>query len=130
MKKIRTEVSYKVPHWAFCNSDMNEMVDVPKEVCKFCVSKKGGERRCLLYDESLTVVDGLVRKAEGCKKATAGIRSVIETDRVAATGPTVPPKELIKQTIDLYSRTVNDLLKQGYPRPIAEQVAKKHTLGG
>ena len=112
MKKIRTEVSYKVPHWAFCNCDANEMNDVTKDVCKFCVTKRGGERRCVLYDESLTVVDGLVSKSEGCKKATAGIKSVIESDRVAPTGPSVQPKILITQTIELYSKTVNDLLNQ------------------
>lgn len=130
MKKIRTEVIYKVPHWAFCNCDANEMNDVTKDVCKFCVKTGDGERRCLLYDEGLSYIDGLVHKAKRCKEATAGIRSVIESDRVEPAGPSVQPKVLIAQAIELYSKTANDLLKQGYPRPIAEQVAKQHITGG
>ena len=44
--------------------------------------------------------------------------------------PTIPPKDLMKQTIELYSKTVSDLVAQGYPRPMAEQAAKKYILGG
>jgi hypothetical protein len=36
----------------------------------------------------------------------------------------------MKQTIDLYEKTVKDLMAQGYPQPIAAATAKKHVLGG
>lgn len=67
-----------------------------------------------------------IQKIRQCCKATAGFESVIEP----ATAPTIPPKDLMKATIELYNKTVNDLISQGYPRQIAEQVAKQHVLGG
>lgn len=35
----------------------------------------------------------------------------------------------MKQTIDLYVKTVEELVNQGYPRQIANTAAKKHVLG-
>ena len=67
-----------------------------------------------------------IRKLDKCCKATAGYTSVIEPDEP----PTIQPKDLMKAAIDLYNKTVNDLISQGYPRQIAETVAKKHVLGG
>lgn len=55
--------------------------------------------------------------------ATAGVE-IEET----APQPVVNPMDLIKQTIDIYNKTVNDLLNQGYPRAMAETVAKKYLL--
>ena len=52
---------------------------------------------------------------------------MIDAD-VPPPAPTVSPKDIIKQTIDLYSKTINDLLGQGYPRNLAEQVAKQYLL--
>lgn len=127
MKRIRAEVIYNVPHWAFCNEDSGELYDVPKKVCRFCVKTKG-TRICLLYDQTLVDDDGLVSKAQRCKEATAGYRAVIEADKLPSAGPTVEPRQLIKQTIELYSKNVNSLINQGYPRAIAEQVAKKYML--
>ena len=82
---------------------------------------------CLLYDESLTTKDDLIYKVRACCKATAGFESVIDEPPPA---PTIQPKDLMKQTIDLYSKTMNDLIAQGYPRPMAELAAKKYILGG
>lgn len=81
----------------------------------------------MLYDESLSTKNGLIYKVRECCKATAGFESVIDEPPPA---PTVPPKDLMKQTIELYSKTMNDLIAQGYPRPMAEQAAKKYILGG
>ena len=81
----------------------------------------------MLYDAALTADNKLINKTDDCCNATAGFASNIDD---APQVPTVPPLELMKQTIDLYSKTVNDLLNQGYPRPIAENVASKHLLGG
>ena len=126
MKTIKSLVTYRVPHWPFCNVDKFDFDATPsKQVCQFCVKSKTGHH-CMLYDKPL-LSDGIqIQKFPQCVKATAGFESVIEPPEV----PTIQPKELMKQTIDIYNKTVNDLLAQGYPRPIAEQVAKKHILGG
>ena len=126
MKRIRAEVEYKVPHWNFCNRDDNELHRVPKELCQFCVKTKDGTTRCLLYSQDLRRVGGFVEKAKGCCDATVGIKSVIVADRVESPLPEVDPMLLITQTIDLYSKTVGALINQGYPRSIAETVAKQH----
>ena len=127
MKRIRAQVTYNVPHWAFCNCDDDELTKIPKRVCRFCVKSKGA-RMCMLYGEQLVDNDGLVYKTQRCKAATAGYEATIIADHVEPPVPTVNPKDLIKQTIDLYAKTVNSLLNQGYPRAIAEQAAKQHIL--
>lgn len=81
----------------------------------------------MLYGKPLTVKDELIYKVRECCKATAGFESVIDE---APPAPTIPPKDIMKQTIELYSKTMNDLIAQGYPRPMAEQAAKKYILGG
>lgn len=81
---------------------------------------------CLLYDEDLAIRGGLISKTTACCKATAGFQSTINTERDV---PTVPPKELMSQAIDLYTKTLNDLLNQGYPRAIADKTAKKYVIG-
>lgn len=127
MKRIKSTVSYTVPSWNFCNSDnltfSNEMTD---KVCRFCVKDKAGAH-CMLYDKPLAIKDGLIYKVRECCKATAGFESVIDE---APPAPTIPPKDIMKQTIELYSKTMNDLIAQGYPRPMAELAAKKYILGG
>ena len=97
-----------------------------KDTCRFCIKTKAGYQ-CLLYNESLSVNDGFISKIRDCCKATAGYQSDIVTD-VAPPGPTISPKELMKSTIDIYVKTVNDLLGQGYPKQLAEQVAKQYLL--
>lgn len=79
----------------------------------------------MLYDESLMADHGQVCKTKQCCRATAGFESVIEEP---LQGPTIPPRDLMKQTIELYSKTVNDLIAQGYPRSMAETAAKKFIL--
>lgn len=79
----------------------------------------------MLYEQPLKSDGEFIDKVRACCKATAGFASSIVE---APQAPTIEPRELIKQAIDLYAKTVNDLLKQGYPRQIAETVAKKHLL--
>lgn len=131
MKKIKSTVSYVVPHWQFCNSD-NLVYDdeIPKETCKFCVKTKTGHK-CLLYNETLSVNDGLISKVRKCCKATAGFKSEIDVDTMKQPqGPTVDPREVMKQTIELYDKTVRELTAQKYPRQMAESLAKQYILGG
>lgn len=126
MKKINSQVTYVVPNWNFCNNDnLLPGGRMQKDTCQFCAKTKSGAR-CLLYNKSLCVDDGFIHKVRECCRATAGFASTIDNTQEA---PTVGPLELMEQTIGLYSKTVNDLIKQGYPRAIAEKVAKKHVLG-
>jgi hypothetical protein len=127
MKRIKSTVTYKVPHWNSCNVDRFDIDGTPsKQLCQFCIKERGGYR-CALYDEMLSATGNEVVKTRQCCKATAGFPSVIEPAQPAA-APTIQPKDLMKQTIDLYSKTVNDLITQGYPRPMAEMAAKKFIL--
>lgn len=127
MKRIKSTVSYTVPHWNFCNSDnLTATGDMTNHTCRFCIKDKSGVH-CMLYDKPLAVKNDLIYKVRECCKATAGFESVIDEPPPA---PTIPPKDLMKQTIELYSKTMNDLITQGYPRPMAEQAAKKYILGG
>lgn len=130
MKRIQSTVTYTVPHWQFCNVDRFDLDAAPSEqVCQFCVKTKAGYR-CALYDQPLAFDGVQVAKTRDCCRATAGFRSTIVADPAPATAatPTIPPAELIKQTIDLYSKTTNDLIAQGYPRAMAELAAKKFIL--
>lgn len=124
MKSIKSNVTYKVPHWNYCNVDRLDMDATPsKQVCQFCIKERGGYR-CALYNKPLYGNGTEIQKLPQCCKATAGFASVIEPEEA----PTIQPKDLMKAAIELYSKTVNDLISQGYPRQIAEQVAKKHIL--
>ena len=127
MKKIKSTVTYNVPGWTLCNDDrMDISVSLPKPTCRFCQKTRTGHH-CALYDVQLmTEEDGAVHKAPQCVKATAGFASIVNEPAA----PTVDPKVLMKQTIDMYAKTVDELIKQGYPRPLANQVAKQHILGG
>lgn len=124
MKTIKSTVTYTVPHWNFCNVDRFDMDATPsKQLCQFCIKTKNGYR-CALYNESLASREGLVAKTHSCCKATAGFASTVEPPAL----PTIDPTDLIKQTIDMYSKTVNGLINQGYPRAMAETAARQHLL--
>lgn len=124
MKKIKSTVSYMVPNWNFCNSDnLINGGEVSNKTCRFCIKTKAGHR-CMLYDEALSTNDGMISKVRECCRATAGFASVIDVPQA----PTISPKEIMKQTIELYSKTVNDLIAQGYPKAMADTIAKKYLL--
>lgn len=119
------QVAYIVPQWNYCNNDnLLPGGHLQKSTCRFCLKTRAGHH-CMLYDQPLKSDGEYIDKVRECCRATAGYPSSID---LAPPAPTVDPRELMKQTIDLYSKTVNELLKQGYPRQIAETVAKKHLL--
>lgn len=127
MKNIKSTVHYTVPNWNFCNSDnLSAAGEMTTQLCRFCIKTRAGYR-CLLYDESLCVKDELIYKGRSCCKATAGFESVIDAT-AAPEAPAISPKMLMKQTIELYTKTTNDLINQGYPRSMAELAAKKYLL--
>lgn len=119
-------INYKVPGWNFCNEDTPTLsADISKNTCKFCQKTKAGHI-CLLYEDALSSKHGFIDKTPQCIRATANLAG--EVDEPAPT-PVVPPKILMKKAIDLYGKTLNDLMSQGYPRAIADEVAKKYVLG-
>ena len=124
MKKIKTTIAYTIPHWNYCNTD-NFDAFPSKPGCRFCIKTKEGYR-CALYDTGLATKDGFIQKTRECCKATAGFASsVAEPQR-----PTIEPKDLMRQTIDLYNKYVNDLINQGYPKPMADRAARDYILNG
>ena len=124
MKRIKSTVSYTVPHWNLCNVDRFDFDGTPsKQLCQFCIKSKDGHK-CMLYNELLSVSGGQVSKTRACRNATAGFESVIEQPE-ESTPPPISPKELIKHTIATYKKTVKDLVAQGYPQSLAEQAAEK-----
>ena len=130
MKYIQSKVTYNVPHWNFCNVDRFDIDGtLSKQVCQFCIKTKQGHM-CALYNEALSVQNNKIAKVRACCKATAGFESVIEPKAEAPAGPTIPPKDLMKQTIELYEKTTKDLVAQGYPHAMAAAAAKKYILGG
>ncbi len=128
MRRVKSKITYSVPSLNFCNSDALTLGGgLSSATCKFCIADKSGVR-CVLSEEQLKTQGRLIYKTDECCRASAGFESVIEEQQMQA--PTIEPKTLMKQTIELYTKTVSDLVNQGYPRPIAEQAAKKHILGG
>lgn len=126
MRKIKLSLQYRVPSWNFCNSDVpvDEFTD-SKEVCRFCVSTKKG-KRCVLFDAALAADENYIYKAPPCIEASAGY--VVEVEEPTKQ-PAVQPKVLIRETIKEYNKLMNDLLKQGYPRSLAESIAAKQMTG-
>ena len=126
MRRIQSQVTYTVPGWNFCNNDnLLPGGRLQKDVCRFCIKTKSGHR-CMLYDQPLKTDGEFIDKIKDCCRATAGFASNIEE---APPTPTVDPRELIKQTIDVYNKNVKVLIRQHYPREIAEQLAKQIMLG-
>lgn len=126
MKKITSTVRYSVPNWNFCNIDKFDFDGEPSnKLCRFCVKDRNGHH-CLLHDECLSVKNGLVSKASACCKASAGFQSTVNQEPNV---PTITPKEIIKHAIDVYTKTVDDLLNQGYPKTLADRTAKKYLMG-
>ncbi len=126
MQRLKSEITYKVPSWNFCNSDTYSVLSgkVSKDTCRFCV-KKGGAYRCMLHDEPLNYDGTFIEKTQGCKVASVGVAIEI----LDPAPPQVEPKQLMRMTIDEYNKQVKDLVATGYPYPMATKLAKQYVLG-
>lgn len=131
LKKVTTEITYRVPIWGYCNLIKPGTLNKPtKDLCRFCV-KDGKGYRCALYNRTLDVQDTVLpKKARECERATIGYKSIVEDVVEQEPTPKVDPKMLMKSTIQMYNKTVKQLLNQGYPRNLAEKVAQDFVLGG
>ena len=127
MRKIKLTLQCRVPSWGYCNYDgPTSDQRFSKELCRFCVSTKQG-KYCSLHDKWLTADKDFVHKTPACIEATAGC--AVTVDEPTPSGPKVDPKLIIAETIKSYNKTLNDLLKQGYPRSMAETIATKYITG-
>lgn len=117
-----------VPNWNFCNNDNLDMDGtMSKLVCQFCIKEKTGHR-CALYNQTLSANGQMIEKLRACCRATAGFKSDIAAAPQQPMGPTVDPKQHTKHAIDSYQKTVEDLMRKGYPRDLASNVARKYML--
>lgn len=126
MRKIKLTVQCRVPSWGFCNHDeYTENLRYSKKLCRFCTKDKTGHH-CMLHDKPLAADSNFIYKTQACIDATAGY--AITADEPTPQGPTVNPKQLMRETIKLYNKTVADLVAQGYPRPVAEKIAQQYVV--
>ena len=127
MRKIKLELKFRVPSWGFCIHDVyTEDLRQSKDVCRFCVKDRKGHYSCVLYDESLASDPDFIYKTKRCLDATAGY--AVTLDEPTPKAPIVDPKQIIREALSIYNKTLNDLIKQGYPRQLAEKVAQQHLL--
>ena len=131
LKKVTTNITYKVPAWEHCNLVKPGTLNKPsKDLCRFCV-KENGTYRCALYNMPLDVAHGTMPiKAHDCKRAVAGFKSIVEDVKEQDKLPEVDPAIIIKATLDTYEKMRKSLLSQGYPAALAETLAKEYLLGG
>lgn len=124
MRKIKVDLRFVVPSWNYCNYDSATASLRPsKEICRFCRKDKLGYR-CVLFDKNLSADAHFIYKVPTCIDATAGFAAAAE-DQIA---PQIDPKLLMREAVKNYKKTVDELIKMGYPRNIAETVALKDML--
>ena len=130
LKKVTTEITYRLPDWCYCNMQGNMFGQPTKEKCRFCVKEKG-YYRCAMYNDVLETASGtLVKKSRSCEMATAGFKSVVEDIEDTPEVPTLGVDEIMKMTIAKYDKVRNKLLSQGYPEFMASKAAADYVLGG
>ena len=122
MKRVRVSVSYAVPDWNFCDFENGQL-------CSSCDKTKNGYA-CRSYAENLSSCNGMIDKARKCREVTAGFDAEVTVEAPPAPAPTIDPKVVMSETIKIYTKALNELLTQGYPRQLAEKLAKQSVLGG
>lgn len=129
LKKVTTNITYKVSDWEYCNLNSHKFGVPSSEKCRFCIKEKG-HHRCALYNMILDTHDGgFVVKTIDCQRAMLGFKSVVKDVEEKEVEPTVEPKLLMKTTIQEYLKYKKKLLAQGYPEAIADKVAQQYVLG-
>jgi len=127
MRKIKLNLQCRIPSWNYCNLDVHTSDGrFSKEVCRFCVTTKQG-KYCSLHDKPLASDKNFIYKTPLCIDATAGFAITVDEPTPQAT-PHIDPKTIIREAINSYTKVLNDLLSQGYPRSMAETLAKQYML--
>ena len=121
LKKVKTQLTYRVPAGCYCNITTGMLGTPTKDKCRFCVKDRGGYV-CVLHNIPLTVESKeLPLKCRKCVKATAGFASVVEDEPIQ-----VDPQVIIKMAVDDYRKIYKKLRTQGYPESMADKLAKKY----
>lgn len=124
MRKVKTQLQFRVPSWNFCTlDDYTANGRFSKETCRFCDKTKAGHH-CILFDKALAADANFVYKTKACIDMTAGDAVTIDEP----TPITVDPKLLVRETLKDYKGLVAKLIAQGYPRATAEAAAEKMVL--
>ncbi len=116
MKRLTTKVTYKVPIGPYCNHTMQK--STPLTRCRFCTDLGKYGFTCVLHNEQLASMGVLINKCDSCMKK----QGVVED------APTVPPKDLMIYAVKKYRKLYQDLLRQGFPEPIADKMAQEEVL--
>lgn len=125
LKQITTSITYRVPDWNYCNLTAD-----PAKRCRFCVKDRSGYR-CALYNMPLGTEETVyVTKTQDCRRATAGFKSVVKDVEERPNEPVIKPKQVMKATLDDFTKMRNKLMDQGYPLSLAEKFAREYVIGG
>ena len=116
MKRLTTKVTYKVPIGPYCNHDNKK--STPLTRCRFCTDLGKYGFTCVLHNEQLASMGVLINKCDSCMKKQGVVEDV----------PTVPPKDLMTYAVKTYRKLYQDLLRQGFPEPIADKMAQEGVL--
>lgn len=116
MKRLTTKVTYKVPLGLYCNHDNKK--STPLTRCRFCTDLGKHGFTCVLHNEQLALTGVMISKCPACLKKQGVVEDV----------PTVPPKDLMTYAVKEYRKLYQDLLRQGFPEPIADKMAQEGVL--
>jgi len=72
----------------------------------------------VLHNEQLAAIGVMISKCPACLKKQGVVEDV----------PTVPPKDLMTYAVKEYRKLYQDLLRQGFPEPIADKMAQEGVL--
>ena len=117
MKRLTTKVTYKVPIGPYCNHTMQKSTSLTR--CRFCTDLGKGKFTCVLHNDQLALLGGiLVQKSPACMSKQGVVEDV----------PTVQPKDLMTYAVKEYRKLYQNLLRQGFPEPIADKMAQEGVL--
>ena len=125
MRKIKAQLTLKLPSWHYCNYDGFTANDrYSKDLCRFCEKTRYGHR-CRLFDSDLMADPRFVHKAAECIRLCDG-----EYVEEAPPAPEVVDVKLLsKEMLKEFVKRRTELQKQGYPFALAEKAAAKYVLG-
>lgn len=126
MKKVTTNVTYRVSDGLYCNLKEERHKNFPVDQrCRFCTDVGKRTFVCVMHNVPLVVEDGcLIHKAPQCRENMfrKGLQ-VTEPDLQP-----VDPKELMKWTLTEFNRVYSGLIKAGYPHELAHKAAMANVL--
>lgn len=124
MKRVSMKVTCSLPSWHYCNYDgFTANGRFSKELCKFCKKTKAGYK-CVLHDQPLTSDPTLVHKCKGCIDVCGRVTDEV----VEAQQPPVDVQALVRDTLKSYNKLRMQLVAQGYPASIVDDVATRYML--